>query len=92
MTETSIEELIEKLAMAVTHSQQGEYIKNENFVREIIKEITTKIEENVLREVIHNLQTKFRFTRDMPSTEHNRDMEEAIKSIKSIAESKGIKL
>ena len=34
--EDVLEEIIEKLAMAITHSEQGEYIKNEKFVREII--------------------------------------------------------
>ncbi len=36
------EEAIEKLAMAITHSEQGEYAKNEVFVREIISSLLSK--------------------------------------------------
>jgi len=38
------EELIEKLAMAITHSEQGEYAKNERFVRDLLSQQEAKIE------------------------------------------------
>ncbi len=34
----SIEKIIESLAMALTHSEQGEYAKNEEFVRTSLEE------------------------------------------------------
>ena len=34
-TPKTIEEVIEKLAMAITHSKQGEYAINEIFVKDI---------------------------------------------------------
>jgi hypothetical protein len=33
----TIEDVVEKLAMAITHSEQGEYAKNEAFVRTILQ-------------------------------------------------------
>ena len=37
--DTTMEEIIEKLAMAITHSEQGEYAKNEQFVRNLISQL-----------------------------------------------------
>lgn len=47
MSKSPIKQVIEDLAMAITHSVQGEYAKNEKFVIEKIKIIqaSTRLEE-----------------------------------------------
>ena len=39
----SIEKIIESLAMALTHSEQGEYAKNEEFVRTSLEEYRREV-------------------------------------------------
>ena len=39
----SVEGYVERLAMAITHSEQGEYTKNEAFVREIIRTLLSTL-------------------------------------------------
>lgn len=61
-------------------------------MQEIIQEVTKQIQSDLLKEVIHNIQSQFRFTRDIPSTEFNQGLEISIKNIKKLAEEKGIEL
>lgn len=45
------EELIEKLAMAITHSGQGEYAKNERFVRDLLSQQEAKIKRKFMEKL-----------------------------------------
>ncbi len=45
------EELIEKLAMAITHSEQGEYAKNERFVRDLLSQQEAKIKRKFMEKL-----------------------------------------
>ncbi len=42
-TNEEVERLVETLAMAITHSEQGEYAKNEQFVRESLTNFADKV-------------------------------------------------
>jgi len=86
MKETSIEELFGEFAdLKYLESEENEYVTNEKYA-EIIKEITTKIEENVLREVVDKLKVEYlKIGMPMETGQFVYD------HIKSLAESKGIK-
>jgi hypothetical protein len=47
-TTNNLEEAIEKLAMAITHSEQGEYAKNEEYIREILTDLRKKDMEELI--------------------------------------------
>jgi len=48
-TTNNLEGAIEKLAMAITHSEQGFYNKNEKFVREILTDLRKKDMEELIK-------------------------------------------
>jgi len=48
-TTNNLEEAIEKLAMAITHSEQGEYAKNEEYIREILTDLRKKDMEEFIK-------------------------------------------
>jgi len=92
MKETSIEELFEEY-----HQERLNDEHDYPWTRdpeEIIKEITTKIEENVLREVVK--QPIYEVNDDVKTADNNWvSMENkviTVDDIKSLAESKNIKL
>ena len=61
--------------------------------KNIIKEVTTKIEENVLREVMGEVRAYKKYYNpigDEVNQERHRTAENIMKHIKSLAESKGI--
>lgn len=76
--------------MKETSTKEIKY-KEQQIIKEIIKEITTKIEENVLREVIEIIKKQEGTA--LPDTySESDDVISKEELIKSLAESKDIKL
>ena len=59
MNTPDTENVVERLTMAITHSVQGEYAKNEAFVREILTSLLTSRDTYWKERVVETIEAQF---------------------------------